>query len=66
MASKDLKLDSHNMRRLNGNTDLEGWWYEEPHGVCVVIDHSPAAIGAQFRITWRALRTALERYDRED
>ena len=42
------------------------WWYEEPHGITVILDRAVAPGGCEeIRISWRAIRGALARKDRK-
>ena len=49
MANDDLHPKPH---RIND----EAWWYEEPQGVCVVVNGVVAPI-----IRWKAIENALAR-----
>ena len=60
MTDKHLKLtptDFHPSRMSSGET--RAWWYEEPCGICIVVDK----VG-QFTIPWRQIRNALKRKDK--
>lgn len=56
MSDNDLRLNSH---KLRGRRDA--WWYEEPKGICVVIEFGVPA--KMVEIPWREIRRALARKD---
>ena len=62
MANKDLKLKPHNLR------DQNAWWYEEPHGLTVCSEFSIHGTYKKVqivKISWKALRGALARKDKQ-
>lgn len=56
MGDKDLRPMSQSMRCIY-KREKEACWYEEPSGIRIMTHD------AQFRISWGALRAALERKD---
>ena len=56
MANKDLKLKPHHI-----HGDPDAWWYEEPNGICVVVEGA-----GQHHIRWDYLKAALARKEKGD
>lgn len=56
MAIYDLWLKPHKI-------DDDGWWYEEPKGITVVV-HTDTQGAKQVFIPWRTIRAALRRLDK--
>jgi hypothetical protein len=62
MANKHLKTSPHSIGRRD-----DCWWYEEPAGVCVVIetyDGRGGPVTKQLTIPWPALKAALSRKEK--
>ena len=58
MSEKDLKRTPHYPQ--GGD---EAWWHEQGRGIVVTVP--PSNGFAEVRISWRAIRNALERKDRK-
>ncbi|MFA5056529.1 MAG: hypothetical protein WC485_00310 [Opitutaceae bacterium] len=57
MSNKHLQLKPHRFK------NRDGWWYEEPEGIMVVVYESGQHTIA--RIRWSSLRAALKRKDKK-
>ena len=55
MSKKDLQGKPHNINPFS-------WWYEENHGVTVVVEPKPET--QQIKMPWRSIRAALKRKDK--
>jgi hypothetical protein len=63
MADKHLDPRPHHVRGCD-----DAWWYEEPRGICVVVeghDELGRKLTKQRMIPWRSIKTALARKERE-
>lgn len=58
MSKRDLRAKPHHL-----NDDW--WWYEEPQGICIVHYMGIRRGAYTVKISWRALRAALKRLDKE-
>jgi hypothetical protein len=60
VSEKHLQIDPHNIR---GRKDA--WWYEEPQGICVVVepvrDEWGRYVAQTVKIPWRSIESALKR-----
>lgn len=62
MANKDLKTAPHSIGKHE-----DSWWYEDPGGVCVVIEAYSGRGEVQTKhrtIPWRSIKAALARKER--
>ena len=59
----------HLSRKPHHVGDEGGWWYEQPAGMCIIIEHRTKTgefcQTKQYQIRWASLRKALARKDKK-
>ena len=59
-------MSEHHLHLKPHPIDQFAWWYEEPEGVCVVLEarkpNGELLSSEQRTITWRTLEAALKRW----
>jgi hypothetical protein len=61
--NRHLKLSPHRMKGQSGV-----WWYEDPGGIEIRVENTainPNTGQATVRISWKSIRSALNRKDRK-
>ena len=56
MSNKDLRTAPHSFK-----DEDRVWWYEEPHGITIVVRDYKERF---FNIPWKTIRNALKRKDK--